>query len=114
MSVTSTPLRNVTLWTTLGNWFSPFSRRQVLAAAIASLNTISRAVSCDSAPFRYRQNRPVGRAQGILVGHFWRAVKPSNPCSLTLRTKLVGRSCCLSPHDFNNEAPASHTRRCED
>jgi len=50
VSVTSTPLRNVTPWTTLGNWFSPFSRRQVLAAAITSLNTISRAVSCDSAP----------------------------------------------------------------
>ena len=51
MSVTSTPLRDVTPWTTLGNWFSPFSRCQVLAAAITSLNTISRAVSCDSAPF---------------------------------------------------------------
>ena len=34
----------------LGNWFSPFSRRQVMAAAMTSLNTISRAVSCDSAP----------------------------------------------------------------
>src|SRR5439155_2457672 len=29
---------------------SPFSRRQVFAAAMTSLNTISRAVSCDSAP----------------------------------------------------------------
>ena len=36
---------------TLGNWFSPFSFRHVLEAAITSLNTISRAVSCDSAPF---------------------------------------------------------------
>ena len=36
---------------TLGNWFSPFSRRQVLAAAITSLNTISLAVSWDRAPF---------------------------------------------------------------
>jgi hypothetical protein len=34
----------------LGNWFSPFSRRQVLAAAMTSLKTISRAVSCDNAP----------------------------------------------------------------
>ena len=25
-------------WTILGNWVSPFSRRQVLAAAITSLN----------------------------------------------------------------------------
>ena len=36
-------------WMTLGNWVSPCSQRQVLAAA-ASLNIISRAVSCDSAP----------------------------------------------------------------
>ena len=50
MLVTSTPLRNVTPWTTLGNWFSPFSRRQVLAATMTSLNTMSRAVSWDSAP----------------------------------------------------------------
>ena len=50
MSVTSTPLRKVTPWTTLGNWFSPFSRRQVFEAAMTSLNTMSRAVSCDSAP----------------------------------------------------------------
>src|SRR5215212_3072400 len=35
---------------TLGNWFSPFSRRRVFAAAMTSLKTISRAVSCDSAP----------------------------------------------------------------
>src|SRR4028118_1365921 len=50
MSVTSTPFLNVTPWMTLGNWFSPFSRRQVLAAAMTSLNTISRAVSRDRAP----------------------------------------------------------------
>ena len=37
-------------WMTLGNWFSPLSLRQVLAAAVTSLNTMSRAVSCDSAP----------------------------------------------------------------
>ena len=48
--MTSTPLWNVTPWTTLGNWFSPFSRRQVFAAAMTSLNIMSRAVSCDSAP----------------------------------------------------------------
>ena len=40
--MTSTPLENVTPWTTLGNWFSPFSRRHVFAAAVTSLNTISR------------------------------------------------------------------------
>src|ERR671917_2904214 len=48
--MTSTPFLNVTPWMTFGNWFSPFSLRQVLAAAITSLNTISRAVSWDSAP----------------------------------------------------------------
>jgi len=48
--MTSTPLRNVTPWTTLGNWFPPFSRCQVLAAAMTSINTMNRAVSCDSAP----------------------------------------------------------------
>jgi hypothetical protein len=34
----------------LGNWFSPFSLRQVLAAAVISLKTMSLAVSCESAP----------------------------------------------------------------
>ncbi len=34
----------------LGNWLSPFNLRQVLAAAMTSLKTMSRAVSCDSAP----------------------------------------------------------------
>ncbi len=38
--MTSTPLRKVIPWTTLGNWFSPFSRCQVLAAAMTSLNTM--------------------------------------------------------------------------
>jgi len=51
VSVTSTPLRSVTPWTTLGDWFSPSSRCQVLAAAITSLNIISRVVSCNSAPW---------------------------------------------------------------
>ena len=37
--------------TTFGNWFSPVSRRQVFAAAITSLNTISLAVVGESAPF---------------------------------------------------------------
>ena len=48
--MTSTPFLNVTPWMSLGNWFSPFSLCQVLAAAMTSLNTMSRAVSCDSAP----------------------------------------------------------------
>ena len=34
MLMTSTPLWNVMPWMTLGNWFSPFNRRQVFAAAI--------------------------------------------------------------------------------
>src|SRR5206468_4054962 len=49
-SVTSMPLRKVTPAMTFGNWFSPFSRRQVFAAAMISLKTMSRAVLCDSAP----------------------------------------------------------------
>ena len=49
MLMTSTPLVNLTPWTTLGNWFSPFSRRYVFAATVTSLNTIRRAVSCDNA-----------------------------------------------------------------
>src|SRR4051795_12057393 len=48
--MTSVPLRNVAPATTLGNWFSPFSLRQVFAAAITSLKTISRAVEDDSDP----------------------------------------------------------------
>ena len=80
----------MTPWTTLGNWFSPFSRRQVLAAAITSLNTISRAVSCDSAPFRYRQNRPVGRAQGVQAGRFRPAVKPAAAYVATAAVQFQG------------------------
>ena len=49
--MTSVPSRKMTPATTFGNWFSPFSRRQVLAAAITSLNTISLAVVGESAPF---------------------------------------------------------------
>ncbi len=48
--MTSVPSLNVTPATTLGNSFSPFSLRQVLAAAMTSLNTISLAVVGDSAP----------------------------------------------------------------
>ena len=44
MSVTSVPSLKVTPATTFGNSFSPFSLRQVLAAAITSLKTISLAV----------------------------------------------------------------------
>ena len=36
---------------TFGNWFSPFNRRQVLAAAVTSLNTINFAVVADRDPF---------------------------------------------------------------
>ena len=49
--MTSVPSLNVTPATTLGNRFSPFSLRQVLAAAMTSLKTISRAVLGDKAPF---------------------------------------------------------------
>ena len=47
--MTSLSSRKVTPATTFGNWFSPFSRRQLLAAAITSLDTISRAVVGDNA-----------------------------------------------------------------
>src|SRR5712672_2398268 len=45
------PFWNLTPWTTFGNWFSPFNRRQVFAAAVTSLNTMSLAVLVDRAPF---------------------------------------------------------------
>ncbi len=48
--MTSVPSLNVTPATTFGNRFSPFNLRQVLAAAIRSLNTISLAVVGESAP----------------------------------------------------------------
>lgn len=35
---------------TFGNWFCPFRRRQVLAAPMTRLKTISFAVSCERAP----------------------------------------------------------------
>jgi hypothetical protein len=46
----SVPSLYLTPAITFGNWFSPISRRQLFAAAITSLNTISRAVVGDSAP----------------------------------------------------------------
>jgi hypothetical protein len=51
ISMTSTPFWNLTPRTTFGNWFSPFRRRQVLAAALTSLKTMSLAVLGDSDPF---------------------------------------------------------------
>src|SRR5712672_265334 len=45
------PFWNLTPWTTFGNWFSPFNRRQVFAAAVTSLNTMSLAVVADRDPF---------------------------------------------------------------
>ena len=43
-------VRKMTPATIFGNWFSPFSRRQVFAAAMTSLKTISLAVIGESAP----------------------------------------------------------------
>ena len=52
--------------TTFGNWFSPFSRRQVFEAAITSLNTISLAVVAESAPLvRTDRCRTVANALSI-------------------------------------------------
>jgi hypothetical protein len=51
ISMTSMPFWNLTPWTTFGNWFSPFNRRQVFAAAMPSLNTINLAVVADRDPF---------------------------------------------------------------
>src|SRR6476619_5807099 len=49
-STISVPSRNVAPATIFGNWFSPFSLRQVFEAAITSLKTISLAVDGDSDP----------------------------------------------------------------
>jgi hypothetical protein len=51
ISMTSMPFWNLIPWTTFGNWFSPFNRRHVFAAALTSLNTMSLAVFADRAPF---------------------------------------------------------------
>ena len=48
--MSSVPSLKVTPAITLGNRVSPFNRRQVLAAAMTSLNSISRAVVGDSDP----------------------------------------------------------------
>ncbi len=42
--MTSMPFWNLMPWKTFGNWFSPFNRRHVFAAAVTSLNTMSLAV----------------------------------------------------------------------
>jgi hypothetical protein len=36
--MTSMPFWNLMPWTTFGNWFSPFNRRHVFAAALTSLH----------------------------------------------------------------------------
>ena len=51
ISMTSMPFWNLIPWTTFGNWFSPFNRRHVFAAALTSLNTMSLAVFADRDPF---------------------------------------------------------------
>src|SRR5271163_3472568 len=51
ISMTSMPFWNLIPWTIFGNWFSPFNRRHVFAAALTSLNTMSLAVFADRAPF---------------------------------------------------------------
>jgi hypothetical protein len=48
--MTSMPVWNLTPLTTFDNWFSPFNRRQVFAAAVTSLNTMSLAVIADRDP----------------------------------------------------------------
>jgi hypothetical protein len=52
--MTSMPFWNLTPWTTFGNWFSPFNRRHVFAAALTSLNTMSLAVLADRLPWSAR------------------------------------------------------------
>jgi hypothetical protein len=46
------PFWKLTPWTTFGNWFSPFNRRHVFAAAVTSLNIMSLAVVADRDPLR--------------------------------------------------------------
>ena len=50
-SVTAMPSVNLTPAMTIGKRFSPFSRRQVLDAAMTSLKTMRRAVLCERAPW---------------------------------------------------------------
>jgi hypothetical protein len=47
ISMTSMSFLNLIPWTTFGNWFSPFNRRHVFAAALMSLNIMSLAVFAD-------------------------------------------------------------------
>jgi hypothetical protein len=35
--MTSMPFWNLTPWTTFGNWFAPFNRRQVFAAGLQQI-----------------------------------------------------------------------------
>ena len=49
--MTSTPFLEFDASDDFGNWFSPFNRRHVLAAAETSLKTMSLAVLGDSDPF---------------------------------------------------------------
>ena len=51
LAASSIPSLNFTPSMTFDNWFWPRNRRQVFDASITSLNTMRRALSCESAPF---------------------------------------------------------------
>src|SRR5687767_8406397 len=95
--MTSTPFLNVTPWMTLGNWFSPLSLRQVLAAAKTSLKTMRRAVSCDSAPL-VRTVRCRTVANTLSIGF---AVRRCSQCSAGTSWKVSS-----APRSFARHATA--------
>src|SRR5881394_1890179 len=83
--MTSMPFWNLTPWTTFGNWFSPFNRRHVFAAALTSLNTISLAVFADRAPFvRTVRWRTVANTLSIGFVTGMRITVPARPAWIAL------------------------------
>ena len=77
MSQRATPSVNLMPSMTLGNWFLPFSLRQVFESAWTSLKTISFTVFCDSEPL-VRTVRCLTVAKTLSVGL---AVRSWSECS---------------------------------
>jgi len=63
--MTSMPFWNLTPWTTFGNWFSPFNRRQVFAAAVMSVTDLAAETTRLTLS---RHSRPTRRSFPLHIG----------------------------------------------
>src|SRR6516165_10568487 len=91
------PFWNLIPWTTFGNWFSPFNRRHVFAAALTSLNTMSLAVLADRAPL-VRTVRSCTVANTLSIGfdvRRWSQCSAGKPKKASRASRSFVRHDCL-------------------